>query len=151
MKQYFQYQDEDIFIHHTYADLADNMGTSSMHAHDNYELFFFISGDCTYNVEGRQYPLTPGCLLLMRPAEVHCLIASQDSCYERIVINFSQRLVSKIDSDCLLLQPFTDRPLGQQNLYKPGDIHAGFGRTLMQMVNQGHPRNDYEKDRKSVV
>ncbi len=145
MKQYCQYQDNDLFIHHTYSTLSGNKGTSVMHAHDDYELFYFISGDCAYKVEGNQYMLTPGCLLLMRPAEVHCLIADQDPCYERVVINFSQQLVKKIDPECLLLQPFTDRGLGQMNLYKPGDLNTGFSRTLMQIVNQDPPRREEEK------
>lgn len=144
MKQYFQYQDDDLFIHHTYSSLSLNKGTSVMHAHDDFELFFFISGDCAYNVEGNQYKLTPGCLLLMRPAEVHCLIADQDPCYERVVINFSQQLVKKIDPECLLLQPFTDRALGQKNLYKPEDLYAGFSRALMQIVSQDRPRGNDE-------
>lgn len=145
MNQFFQYEEEGLHLHHVYADLVTSKGSSSMHAHDDYEIFYFISGDCTYNVKGNHYALKPGCLLLMRPAEVHCLIAGQDANYERIVVNFSHQLVAGIDPEGLLLQPFKQRLLGQLNLYKPGDFNESISRTLLQMVSQDRPFSSYER------
>lgn len=92
-----------------------------MHAHEMYEVYYFISGDCSYLVEGCEYALRSHDLLITRSAEAHKMILHSDAPYERIVIHFHPSLLEQIAPDGLLLRPFTDRPLGMQNLYRSAD------------------------------
>ncbi|MGN1002956.1 MAG: AraC family transcriptional regulator [Oscillospiraceae bacterium] len=59
----------------------------AVHHHDFYEVFFFLSGQVEYRVEGSIYYLQPGDLLLINPMELHQLIVKEgDSAYERVVL-----------------------------------------------------------------
>ena len=87
-----------------------------MHAHERMEIFYFISGKGSYLVEGTAYPLRPGDVLIMRPAETHRLAISPDEPYERISFHFAPSLLAAMEAEALL-RPFFDRPLGQGNLY----------------------------------
>ena len=41
------------------------------HYHDFYEIYFFIAGKVTYNIESRNFTLSPGDILLISPHELH--------------------------------------------------------------------------------
>jgi len=86
------------------------------HTHDVYELYFFISGDGKYFVEGTIYPMKPGDLLIMRKGETHALIINSLQPYERIVINFNAEAIFKEVREglCAFLD---NRPLGKNNKY----------------------------------
>ena len=64
-----------------------------LHHHDFYEIYYFLSGDVEYLVEGRSYTLRPNDLLLISPMELHRPMVAPDKPYERIVL--------WIDADCL--------------------------------------------------
>ncbi len=86
-----------------------------LHAHDSYELYCFLEGQGYYTVEGHDYLLTHGCLLLMRDGETHKLHISAHKPYERIALHFPPDLLSGTVLEGLLA-PFHDRPLGQRNM-----------------------------------
>ncbi len=44
----------------------------SFHVHDKCEVFYFVSGNAEYLVEGSSYRLERGSLILMLPGEAHC-------------------------------------------------------------------------------
>ena len=59
----------------------------ALHHHDFFEVYYFISGNVSYNVESRSYRLAPGDLLLIGPQELHQpVVHSEDRDYERIVL-----------------------------------------------------------------
>ena len=98
-----------------------------MHAHDTYEILYIVSGGGTYLVESTAYPLQEGCVLLMRPGEVHCLQVDATKPYERIVLQFHENwLLHFNDLYRPLLTPFTRRTLGQNNLYSPSQYDSAF-------------------------
>jgi len=73
--------DYEIF-HYSNNDLAG----VSLHHHDFYECYLFISGDVTYLIEGKKYNLEPGDVILINSKELHqAIINSKDRTYERIV------------------------------------------------------------------
>ncbi|MBO5327149.1 MAG: AraC family transcriptional regulator [Clostridia bacterium] len=74
-------------VHHS-IDQHPNEQKFELHAHSYCEVFYFISGAGYYTVEGRNYPLTPGCVLLMRDGEIHKIHLDPDRPYERIAIHF---------------------------------------------------------------
>lgn len=90
--------------------------TFRMHAHDSYEIFYFLSGDAFYYVEGTPYNLRPGDIMLMRKSESHVLSLRSNAPYERIVVNFDVS-VSSTGELSKLLRVFNDRPLGAFNHY----------------------------------
>ena len=98
-----------------------------MHAHDTFEVLYFVSGKGTYSVESTAYALEPGSALLMRPGEVHKLQIDPAQPYERIVLQFRENwLLQFNDLYRPLLAPFIRRPLGQNNLYTPTEFDSGF-------------------------
>ena len=57
-----------------------------LHHHDFYEIYYFLSGKVDYLVEGINYSLFPGDLLLISPMELHRPSVAPDEAYERIVL-----------------------------------------------------------------
>ena len=95
-----------------------------MHAHDGLEIFYFISGYCHYLVEGNEYTLKPGDVMIMQPSEAHHLRVMGDLPYERIVIHFYPNHFKALDPDGLLIKPFFERPLGKLNRYTEDDFET---------------------------
>lgn len=59
----------------------------ALHHHDFFEVYFFISGNVSYNIESRSYRLSPGDMLLISPHELHQPVFSGEmQNYERIVL-----------------------------------------------------------------
>lgn len=88
----------------------------AMHTHETYEIYCFLSGSAKYFVEGTVYRLKPNDILIMKKAEAHSLLVSNDVPYERMFVYFN--------ADALLggfqerLSSFlNDRPLGKFNRY----------------------------------
>lgn len=63
-----------------------NMENVNVHHHNFYEVYFFISGEVRFRIEGRTYILEPGDLLLINPQQLHQSEIGPDSTYERIVL-----------------------------------------------------------------
>ncbi|MBP3699367.1 MAG: helix-turn-helix transcriptional regulator [Oscillospiraceae bacterium] len=124
MSAIFSYRDEVLYSHHT-VDLNPDRESFSMHAHEWMEIYYCISGQGTYLVEGQQYPLEAGDIFIMRAAEAHKLKLQPDTPYDRIAIHFSPSLLLGLDPDGHLLRPFLDRPLGQHNRYSVADDPKG--------------------------
>lgn len=57
-----------------------------LHHHDFYEIYYFISGDVEYRVEGKTYVLQKGDLLLISPGVFHQPVVRPGIPYERIVL-----------------------------------------------------------------
>ena len=55
-------------FHHSYNETPP---TVEFHQHPFYEIFFFISGNVNYIIEGRSYKLRPGDILLTSNADIH--------------------------------------------------------------------------------
>ncbi len=120
MGHLFTYRDDEIYSHHT-LDEQPKPEVFQMHAHEWMEVFYLISGKCSYLVEGSQYELQPGDILIMRSAETHKLILGDEEPYERIAIHFSPALIDNIAPGSRLLKPFLERPLGQRNRYRSSE------------------------------
>lgn len=89
----------------------------TMHVHEHFEIFYFVSGNAEYLVEGTRYPLESGNLLIMRPAESHRTHILGSGIYERYALNFSVSTLDCIDPERRLLKAFFERPLGRGNFY----------------------------------
>ena len=118
-----QYISEELYIRHALDECPDDRDFT-MHIHEQYEIFYFISGEAEYLVEGSKYPLLPGSLLIMQPAESHKIKILESRRYERIAINFAPVVIDFIDPIHSLTEPFEDRPLGRGNLYMPSEFEG---------------------------
>ncbi|MCZ8512784.1 AraC family transcriptional regulator [Paenibacillus filicis] len=87
------------------------------HLHDQYEIYFFISGDVHYLIEKKVYPLEYGDLLIMNNRELHKATFRSDAPYENIVIHFDPAVAAALAavSPYPLLDCFVRRPLGEHN------------------------------------
>lgn len=92
-----------------------------MHHHDFYEIYFFLSGQVEYRVEGRIYTLQPGDLLLINPMELHQLIAEPgDTTYERFVLWIEKEYLESLSTDTVsLTRCFDNTQPGHSNLLRP--------------------------------
>lgn len=125
-----------IIVRHSMDDVP-NPKEFAMHAHDFYEILYFVSGHGNYLVESTAYPLEPGCTLLMRPGEVHKLDIQPDQPYERFVIHFWETGV--MGDPALrqqLLTPFLQRPLGVGNQFAAGEYDHEFLYRCMTRIGQ---------------
>ena len=117
-----------LYIRHAVNEAPTGSGFD-FHIHDRCEVFYFISGNAQYLVEGSVYPLEKGSLLIMRPGEAHCIRFLSAERYERYAVNFPISLFDGFDPERRLTRPFTDRPLGRNNLY----FLPGLGDTFREM------------------
>ena len=80
-RQTMQREDYEIFHYHD-----AKMGEVPLHHHDFYEVYYFLSGQVEYLVEGISYTLLPGDLLLISPMDLHRPLVAPGNAYERIVL-----------------------------------------------------------------
>ncbi|MCM1267274.1 MAG: AraC family transcriptional regulator [Bacteroidales bacterium] len=118
----------------------------AMHVHERCEIFYFVSGNAEYLVEGARYPLEPGSVLIMRPAESHRTRILSSSRYERYALNFPVSAVDDIDPERRLLKAFFDRPLGKGNFYMLDKMHLEM---IFKDMSRGN--DDYEKGLKMRI
>lgn len=59
------------------------------HCHDTYEILYVAEGKGRYIVEGVEYSMRPGTLIIVPPLAYHFVDVSRESAYERFVVNFS--------------------------------------------------------------
>lgn len=128
MSVLLSYKDDEMYFHHS-LDTTPDPSEFFMHAHDMYELFFFVSGKGIYHIEGSSYSLTPGDVLVMQRAESHYIEIDPSCPYERVVVQFNESVLSGLDRDGILFAPFNKRIPGRMNLYRREDFkntHANF-------------------------
>lgn len=93
-----------------------------LHAHPYCEVFYFIKGTGYYTVEGRDYPLSPNAVLLMRDGEIHKLHIDGSTPYERMAIHFPlDDILERSVPFAGLRQLFLDRTPGCDNLFTASD------------------------------
>lgn len=92
------------------------------HVHDCYEILCLVSGNVRYVVEGREYSMYPGCVMLMRPAEIHRLVVVGKGEYNRYLIHFRGDDLSSMGISQDMLTAFNDRRLGEKNQYLNSDF-----------------------------
>ncbi|MBP1756232.1 MAG: hypothetical protein H6Q59_2630 [Firmicutes bacterium] len=81
-----------------YADKA--LDRVSLHHHDFYECYFFISGDATYIIEGKTYSLRSGDIILINSKELHqAIINDKEVPYERIVLWLNPAFLSSLSTE----------------------------------------------------
>lgn len=66
------------------------------HEHAFYEIFFFLSGNVLYTIEGRTYQLRPGDILLTNNRDIHRPDVRPGKAYERYVIWVQPEVIADV-------------------------------------------------------
>lgn len=131
MSKYFTYNEGGIHCHY-YCDENPNKESFKMHTHDTCELYIFVYGKGKFLIEGNEYPLSNGDILLLRPAESHYIDIDPSRPYERFSVHFSENFFKAFDKDNLLLEPFIKREVGTFNRYSRDDFKPEIYNLLVQ-------------------
>ena len=79
----------EVSLHHSVTPDPD-ASSFERHCHRTFELIYVVKGRGRYIVEGVEYPLLPGTVLLLRPHEFHYVCPERSHLYERYVIHFDE-------------------------------------------------------------
>lgn len=120
----------------------------ALHHHDFYEIYFFLSGNVQYNIESRNYLLTPGDVLLISPMELHQPVFGPDQkTYERIVLWINKQF---LESFSLPGQSFTacfdTKSPDHTNLLRPEGVARQFLTFLLeQLITENGSDDPYQE------
>lgn len=117
METHFSFPDGDTLRYHHFFDASPSPSDFSRHCHDFYELIYVERGSGKYIVEGAQYFMAAGTMLLLRPRTFHYVEINAGQPYERHVFHFHPAAL--VDSAEFLLSSF-DRSEG--NFYTADDL-----------------------------
>ena len=115
------YSDSDIMFRYN-LDTRPVPESFTMHTHNMCEVYIFLGGRASFRIEGSEYRLERGDLLVMRPAEAHCTQVQADHPYERISMHFEPSLFDRIDPQRQLLKVFMDREAGRFNHFSAAEF-----------------------------
>ena len=108
------------------------------HQHTFYEIFIFISGDVNYIIEGRNYKLRPGDILLTNNSDIHRPeIAPSKQPYERIVLWLNDDFfdgLRNIGED--LTACFQDASRRNYRLFRPNEAQMHKIGTVCNIIEQ---------------
>lgn len=85
-----------------YSESTYVMEDYALHCHNFYEVFYFLSGDADYLVEGVNYQPTPGSVLLLSPHAFHGVRVNSTAPYRRYSLHFHPDLLLPERRDFLL-------------------------------------------------
>ena len=107
---------------HIFHNIDSHKRDIPFHYHDFHKLVFFLSGNVTYMVEGRQYDLKPLDLIPVSAGQIHRPVILDDSVYERIIIYISPDFFTRYsEEDTDLFYCFSCCEKAHTNLIRPGD------------------------------
>ena len=120
----------------------------AVHQHDFYEVYFFISGNVEYSVEGKSYLLKQGDLLLINPLELHQpRIAPDQNAYERIVLWINKNYLSRLcTNDTSLSQCFDNTNPQHTNLLRLSKAQQKYISSKLAELIEESSSNDYGSD-----
>ncbi|SDZ33654.1 AraC-type DNA-binding protein [Evansella caseinilytica] len=113
-KQILHYSSNHFSFVHMVTEPPTDVAT---HIHDCYEMFYFISGDLTYYIEGQAYKLRPYDLIITNSKELHRIVFLSKASYERKYIHFKPEYVSPYQTEQYNLLAYIEkRKLGCFNM-----------------------------------
>lgn len=133
------------FGHNITISPTDTM--HDIHVHDNYELYYFLSGDVAYYIDGQNYKLGNNDLLIMNNKELHRPYFQSNMPYERIVMHFNPKHFSSFNTQSYnLFNCFENKKLGINNKLAADEVfNCGFADYINQ-IEKTLKDNGKEKD-----
>lgn len=120
----------------------------AVHQHDFYEVYFFISGNVEYSVEGKSYLLKEGDLLLINPLELHQpRIGPDQNPYERIVLWINKNYLSRLcTNNTSLSQCFDNTNPQHTNLLRLSKAQQKYISSKLSELIEESASTDYGSD-----
>ncbi|MBS4220451.1 AraC family transcriptional regulator [Bacillus sp. FJAT-49711] len=66
------------------------------HYHDGYEILYLVSGNVYYFIEDKTYQVSNGTLLIINKNDIHKLVNSSGTTFERVTLLFKYEFINKI-------------------------------------------------------
>jgi AraC-like DNA-binding protein len=130
-RQYMLSRDYEIFH---YSD--NDIKSISLHHHDFYECYLFISGDVTYLIEGKSYYLIPGDIVLINSKELHqAIINNKETAYERMVLWLDRSFLKQLSTDETDLSGCFEAPNRKNVLRGDIEIQQNIKVLLIKLLN----------------
>jgi YesN/AraC family two-component response regulator len=132
-------------FNHSYIEKPKDIST---HIHDGYELFYYISGDLTYYIEGQAYQLEPHDIIITNRRELHRIVFHSQEPYERKFIHFKPEYVSSfLQSEAFNPLLYLDkRKLGYYNKISSSEVISsgisGLWDKIEEAVRQNTPEGN---------
>lgn len=83
----------------SYAKVDDPKGMSCAHYHNDYELYFLVSGSRKYFLSTQIFTIQPNQIMLIKPNESHQVNVNLNIPYERYVLYVSPKMMSYLCKD----------------------------------------------------
>ena len=120
----------------------------TLHHHDFYEVYFFLSGNVQYNIESRSYLLTPGDVLLISPMELHQpMFGAEHREYERVVLWIDKQFLEGFNlQEQSLTDCFNTASSHHSNLLRPEGVQRQFLMFLLeQLISENAIEDPYRE------
>ena len=83
----------DIRISYVSERPEGDSALSTCHCHDVYEILYVVRGEGQYIVEGKEYTMSEGTLMVIRPLHYHYVKVAAGQVYERYVLQFPRSVL----------------------------------------------------------
>ncbi len=120
-----------IDISRTTKPYTDNQ----FHTHNQFEIFYFHEGRCTYLIGDRIYTLSPGDLIIMHGMTLHCPKIDASYVYDRTTLHFDPSYIQQLirpPYTVNVLKPFQD--LHNHRIHLEGELRIEIERLLQQLT-----------------
>lgn len=120
----------------------------ALHHHDFYELYFFVSGSVSYNIESNNYRLSPGDVLLISPQELHQpLVSTEKQNYERYVLWLNSSFLQQFSTPNQdVTRCFDSSAPEHTNLIRPEGVTRELITYLIQQLIREQENEEYATD-----
>ena len=120
----------------------------TLHHHDFYEVYFFLSGNVSYNIESFSYRLSPGDILLISPHELHQPVVSPEKQnYERFVLWLNPGFLQQFGTpEENMTRCFDSHEPGHSNLIRPDGVTRELVNYLIQQLIREQDSQDFASD-----
>lgn len=105
--------------------IEETTNNDKFHLHDHklYEIMFFLEGDSKFIVEGKEYFLESGDIVIVRKQEMHRIFHNSNTKYRRMVLFVEPEFFEKYNCKAYE-QQFLNTQLGIANRIKSDYVHS---------------------------
>lgn len=120
----------------------------TLHHHDFYEIYLFLSGSVNYTVESRSYRLSEGDVLLISPMELHQPMPSEEyQKYERYVLWIDKAYLQQYTQLGFDLERcFDPKSPGYTNLIRPDNLSLQFLIFILEQLQKESDSGEFASD-----
>ncbi len=133
MSSYFSFSDSDLFFQYTIDENPKNH-FFQMHTHEYAEILILLSGKGVFKVEGNEYILSSGDIVVLKPYESHVIELDESCPYERIALHFNLKILESVEISKELLCAIVDRQNGHDNLIDAQNFDSDIHREIIKKL-----------------